>query len=242
MDTVDPAVVLFGKTRRRLLALFYTRPDESFHLREASRISGSPAGAVRRELNALTRCGLLKRDARGNQVIFQVHSASPIYPEMQRLVIKTVGAADVVREALLPLGARIKAAWIFGSFASGSIHAESDVDLMIVGSASFTDVVKALRRASERVGRVINPTVYTPREFDEKRRRKDHFITSVLSAPSIPLVGNVNEFGAIREERLAGAPPNLFTRGVESPRRSAARNQGRKRQRAKHRRKVSARI
>ena len=50
---------------------------------------------------------------------------------------KTAGPADVLREALAPIGGKIRVAFIFGSVAQGKERATSDVDVLVVGSASF---------------------------------------------------------------------------------------------------------
>jgi cellulose biosynthesis protein BcsQ len=45
-----------------------------------------------------------------------------------------------------------------------------------------------LRLARSLLGREINPTVYTPAEFEKKRAAKDHFLTEVLTKPNAPRV------------------------------------------------------
>jgi hypothetical protein len=63
--------VLFGKSRRALLGLFFTRPDEWFHLRQIARLAGTGLGAVQREAAQLAGAGILERSARGNQVLYR---------------------------------------------------------------------------------------------------------------------------------------------------------------------------
>ena len=58
--------------------------------------------------------------------------------------------ADVLRDALAPLAAKIQLAFIFGSVAQGKEGATSDVDVLVVGSVSFAAVVEAVGAASER--------------------------------------------------------------------------------------------
>ena len=54
-----------------------------------------------------------------------------------------------------------------------------------------------LRRAQEKVGREINPTVYTPAEFEKKRSGSDPFLKQVLDKPRIFVLGNSNELGKV---------------------------------------------
>lgn len=111
----DPAIVLFGSTRRRLLGWLYGHPDEAFYLRELLRHTGAPEGAAQRELAALTAAGLLTRDVRGRQVYFQANRDSPVFPEVSSLLTKTTGIAGVIRDVLSPLAPRIRVAFIYGS-------------------------------------------------------------------------------------------------------------------------------
>ncbi len=47
---------------------------------------------------------------------------------------KVMGAAALLTEALLPIEQKIEVAFLYGSVAKQSDHAESDIDIMIVGS------------------------------------------------------------------------------------------------------------
>ena len=90
---LDPAAVLFGSTRRRVLGWLLGHADEAFYLRELARHAGAPVGAVQRELEQLRVAGLVVRDVRGKQVYFQANRGAPIFPELYGLFAKTVLAA-----------------------------------------------------------------------------------------------------------------------------------------------------
>ncbi len=94
--TLDPAVVLFGSTRRRVLGWLLGHADEAFYLRELVRHTGAAVSAVQRELEQLTGAGLVRRDVRGKQVYFQINREAPIFPELLGLFAKTVLAATTV--------------------------------------------------------------------------------------------------------------------------------------------------
>ena len=187
------ATALFGKTQRGLLALFFVRPDEAFYLREIVRTARIGQGAAQRELARWVEAGLLTRSRRGNQVYYQANAASPVFAELKGLTIKTAGVADVVCDALARLAGRITLAFIHGSLATGTENAVSDVDVVIVGDVSFSDVVAALHGAQDRIGREINPSVYSTTEFKKKIRAGHHFLTSALAGTKIFLVGGERE-------------------------------------------------
>src|SRR5216683_6694336 len=93
-----PGAVLFGKTRGLLLAWLYGHPDQRFYLRHLVRETGAAQGAAQRELRLLTEAGLVTRSVEGRQVYFQANRESPVYFELKQLLLKTVGAAEVIRE------------------------------------------------------------------------------------------------------------------------------------------------
>ena len=150
-------------------------------------------GAVQRELKQLTESGVLTRSVHGNQVYFQANRQCPIFEELRRLMVKTAGAAEVLRDALAPLRDKIEAAFVYGSLARGEEVARSDVDVMVVGNATFDEVLQALGPVEEQLGRETNPTVYSANEFKEKLTGEQHFLTSVLKGPKIMLIGEEDD-------------------------------------------------
>jgi DNA-binding transcriptional ArsR family regulator len=98
---LNPADLLFGSTRRRVLGWLLQHPEDAYYLRELVRHTGGAVGAVQRELEQLTAAGLVRRDVRGKQVYFQVNRGAPIFPELHGLFAKTVLAepAALGREA-----------------------------------------------------------------------------------------------------------------------------------------------
>jgi len=205
-EAIEPSAVLFGKTRRRVLGLLFGHPDRTLYLRQIVRQTGSAQGAVQQELETLTRAGLLRRTPQGRQVHFQARRDSPVFPELQSLLLKTVGLVDPLREALGPLEGQVLAAFVFGSAARGELRNDSDIDLFVVGDAGFDVVAKALVPAQERLGRDVNPTVYPPAEFRRKVRNGHHFVTSVLREPRLDVIGGSNELEGLGAQRLGDRP------------------------------------
>ena len=197
MDTIASShsigETLFGKTQRGLLALFFVRPEESFYLRQIVRTAGVGQGAAQRELARWVESGLLLRTQRGNQVHYQANQSSPVFGELKSLAVKTVGVADVLRDALAEFADRITVAFVHGSVARGTETSDSDVDLVVVGKVSFGEVTTALQTAQTKIGREVNPTVYPVREFRSKLRAAHHFVTSLMDTPKIYIVGDDSE-------------------------------------------------
>jgi len=187
------SAALFGKTRRSVLALLFINPERSFYLREIIRELDMGRGTVQRELENLTAAGLLVRSFEGNQVHFRANENSPVFNELKMMMIKTTGIAEVIVHALTGLSSRIRIAFLYGSIATGTFTADSDIDLMVVGEVGFKNVIKALSDAQDKLSREINPSVYTESEFRDKLRSGHHFINAVSKEPKIIIIGNEDE-------------------------------------------------
>ncbi|CAM5283255.1 MULTISPECIES: nucleotidyltransferase domain-containing protein [unclassified Thauera] len=178
--------------RRRVLGLLLMRPEQQIHLRELARVIGAAPGTLKKELDALCDAGLLRAERVGNQVRFCANTAHPVFPELQALIRKTIGLADALRLSLAPLVDRIDAAFIFGSMASGTERAGSDIDLMVVGDAGFAEIVDATYEAQAALGREINPKVMSASEWQAKRSERNAFLQDVLNKPRIMLIGDAD--------------------------------------------------
>ena len=77
---------------------------------------------------------------------------------------------------------------LFGSAATDQMTRDSDIDLLLVGEAGFSEVVKALYPAQEALGREINPKLYGPSEWQKARAEGSAFVREVLTKPVINVI------------------------------------------------------
>ena len=129
---VSLADALFSGTQQRVLGLLFGQPERSFYATELIGLTGGGSGAVQRELARLEQSGLVTIKALGNQKYYQANPASPIFTELTGIAQKTVGLAEPLRQALLPLTRKISAAFVYGSVAKKQDTASSDIDLMVI--------------------------------------------------------------------------------------------------------------
>jgi DNA-binding transcriptional ArsR family regulator len=165
-------------------------------MRELARHLRLTPSSLQRELASLVRGGILHERREGKHVYFQAAIESPIFEELQGLILKTVGLADVIRDALKPLAGRIQWAFIYGSVARSDERSASDVDLMVIGHVGLADVSSPLRKAERRINRPVNPTTYTADEFTGKLKSNNHFINTVLHSKKLFILGDPREFGS----------------------------------------------
>lgn len=88
------AAYLFGKTRLGLLELLFNHPNTSFYTNEIVRQVGTGTSAVQRELQCLTRAGIIAREEKGIFVLYRANKESPIYESLRSLVVTTGKAAS----------------------------------------------------------------------------------------------------------------------------------------------------
>jgi predicted nucleotidyltransferase len=190
---MDPAAdVLFGKTRQAVLAALFERGAEGVYLRELERLTGISSGPLHHELQRLMHADLVEKSADGNRVIYRVNQSHPVHAELRGIVEKTCGLPAQVRDALQAFESRIQFAAIFGSTARGSSHGASDVDLLVVGDISPTEIIDRIQALEERLEREVGFRVYSRREFNE-RQESDPFLSRVLERPMITLFGSVDD-------------------------------------------------
>lgn len=197
----SPADILFGSYRRRVLGLLLLHPEQSYHVREIARVTDTTAGTLHKELSKLADAGILSKERRGNQLVYQANRACPIFEELASIVRKTSGLAEVIARALEPLAPKVKVAFVFGSMARATESAHSDVDVMLIGDAGFGEVLQLLYPVQTELGREINPKVFTVDEWTSKAAAGDVFVRDVLSKPKLFLIGGSDELGELGGEK-----------------------------------------
>ncbi len=181
---------LFTDSQSRVLGWIFGQPERAYHLSELRRLTGLGSASLQRELNRLAAAGLVDVQAVGNLRCFQANPNSPVYAELVALTRKTLGTVPVLREALQALLPGLQSAWVYGSVAKQTDTAQSDIDVMLVGEGlQLSQVLSVLEPAEAQLGRKINPSCYSPQEFERRRAEPDSFVHRVLSQPVLPLIG-----------------------------------------------------
>lgn len=185
--------VLFPSIRRRLLARFYSAPDRRYYAGEIAGLIKATLPPVRHELTLLADIGILNVEKAGHHRYYWLNQDCMIYAELQSIILKTFGVAEVITAALKPCQKNVVAAFVYGSVAAGTDTAKSDIDLLIIGRLSLREVSVALKEVEAALGRPVNPTVYPPEEFMEKSKSGNHFIRTVLTGQKIFVIGTSDD-------------------------------------------------
>ncbi len=187
------ADALFTITQQKVLGLLYLHPGQSYYLNEILRETGMGVATIKRELDRMFGTGIVKMTKIGNQHHYQANPDNPIFKELLSIVRKTFGFSDIIANALEPLSKKIAWSFVFGSMASGKEALGSDIDLMIIGDVSFSEVVSSLYQVQEEMSQEINPKIYSTKEWAKMVDDKNIFAIEVLSKPKINIIGKGNE-------------------------------------------------
>jgi predicted nucleotidyltransferase len=91
------------------------------------------------------------------------------------------------------------AAFVFGSMASGNATSGSDIDLMVIGSLGYEELVVQLHPLQTTLGREINPKLFALNEWQELVRNQSAFVRDVLGKPRLFVIGADPDLGNIRK-------------------------------------------
>jgi DNA-binding transcriptional ArsR family regulator len=183
--------ILSSRTRAEIFKLLYGPAEEELHIREIERRTGLNDRTIRQELLKLLKLDLVIDRKDSNRVYYRANKSNPLYPDIRNLVLKTAGMVDLLRSVLKDK--RIQMAFIFGSISEGKETADSDVDLFIIGQLGIRAVSTQLSDISERIFREINPHVMNSDEFRKRIKEKDHFISSVMKAKKLFIIGTADD-------------------------------------------------
>jgi uncharacterized protein len=187
---------LFGsRLRVTILSLLFSRQGEEFYPGEVARLIKEDRGNTSRELLNLEQIGIIrgrKDKKHPNRIYYGLNQEFPLAPEIKSIYLKSTGAEGVLKEALASVKG-IDYAFIYGSVAAGNEGPTSDIDLFIVGSIALEDLSKALRHPEQILRRDINPSLYTLKEFKNRARKADPFISRLIDEPRILIIGDADE-------------------------------------------------
>lgn len=193
-EDISLSSALFSNVQQRVLALIFGHPERSFYTSEIVRNVRSGTGAVERELSRLERSGLVSTERIGNQKHYRANRASPIFEELHRLVMKTVGLTEPLRQCLAPYADKIKAAFVYGSVAKGTDTARSDIDLMVIGEdLTYSDLYAGLEKAEALLKRPVNPNFLSPGDWRHRRVQMNSFVGKINAQPKIFIFGSEND-------------------------------------------------
>jgi len=161
---------------------------DEYTLSEVAGKLGLPLTTVQREAVRLAGSGLIRERRVGRARLVSANPASRYTRPLTELVSLAFGPQFVIGEEFAALGAAAVA--IFGSWAARyegvTGPAPDDVDVLVIGDASRSDMYEAAERAEERLGLPVNPVLCSRQRW---LAAADPLIQQVRSAPLVWIIG-----------------------------------------------------
>jgi len=176
--------------KQRLLAYVFTHEDENFYVRELAGLIGEDPGNLSRELTRLEKDGLFQSVSRGRSKFYSLNKNYSLFPELKKMIFKTEGVAGSLKNIVQQLDG-ITLSFIYGSYAREEEKKDSDVDLIVVGEFSRSALTRDIRALEVKLGREINFSSYTCKEFDREVKKEGSFLNLVVKERTIVLKGDL---------------------------------------------------
>lgn len=181
---------LFGSDRRvKILDFFLLYPGRESDFRRLAAVLKLPAVSVRKELESLAAIGLLRRVAEGASV-FGVNEDFLLYPELKALLTKAQILHSRNFLSGLQAASQPKLLLLTGFFVGDGAAA---TDLLLVGTVKRPTFLKLIKELEESLGREINFTILTEKEFRYRRAVMDIFLYNILEGKKIILIDSLSD-------------------------------------------------
>lgn len=193
MRTSAPTKLPLFRSRLQadLLALLFLSGERGLTVRDLAEQTVASRSSVQRELARLLEAGILEREESGRTSIYRP-ADSPVRGPLGELIEVTVGVVPRLTRQLGRLTG-IDVAVVYGSWASGAVSPDSDIDLLVIGSVDYPDLLREVAKVEEAVGREIDVRLYTAEEFESRLGEGSGFLRTALSGPTLPLIGELPE-------------------------------------------------
>lgn len=181
---------LFSSSARvQILSLLLLNPDNKFYQREIETISGLAIRSIQRETEKLEALGVLRKSTEANKVYFQGNRDYSLFPELRRVLLKTIGLKVVLEDAR-EADERVKVAFIHGPFAGERERLTDPIAIFVVGDISKQELQARAEEVQSSISREITCYVRTPQSFRSRVQLGYGFVANVLAGPKLFLIGD----------------------------------------------------
>ena len=179
---------MFAPKQQQLLTTLLLHPDKSYSFNDLLRKSGAGRGSGQRELNRLIEAGVAKDERVSNLRQVSINRDFPLYEELRSICLKTFGLRERLIDALTPMADTISLAFIFGSVANKTDHANSDIDLLLVSDTDGLVLNGIFAKLEEQLSRPIHLLHYGNDEWATAQQQP--FLRKILEGNKIMVISN----------------------------------------------------
>jgi predicted nucleotidyltransferase len=183
----------------KILTLFLLNPEQAYYQAEIHQQLGGTLRNTQKMLLRLEQMELIRHYKRGKMSYYRANREHFLFEDLKRLLIKSVGLGDLLRETIQSVADKVQLAFVFGSYARGEEAVHSDIDLFMMGNLSLREVSEIMGPVTETLGREVNSVIYTEAEFQKRYADHNHFVRELVSCPKIWLIGSNHDLEAVVE-------------------------------------------
>ena len=185
MSAVD---FLFLPGVQKILGQTYSHLDQDFTLNELLANAPGGRGTNQRHIDRLIQTGVLTEGPRrARQRSIKANTGYFLFDELRSIALKTFTLKEPLQAALQPFKDQIQEAFVFGSIARQTDTAQSDIDLIIVGSAPLLAITEVISQAEQALKRTISMSLYAPDEW-ATLKANDPVLVQIASGPKIRIL------------------------------------------------------
>lgn len=177
--------VFRSRLQGEILALTLPDPDREWTVDELAERTGEPYQTVAAEVRRLQGAEVLNATTVGRTKLLTANRESPYLRPLSQLATMAFGPPSVIADEFGPLD-DVEAIFIYGSWAARYEGepgpSPKDIDVLVLGKPDRDEVFDAARRAERRLGREVNVTQRTRRQWESA---SDGFAEQVRSSPMV---------------------------------------------------------
>jgi predicted nucleotidyltransferase len=184
--TAPPLLPIFrSQLQGELLALVLGDASRQWTIDELAERTGEPYQTVATEVRRLQEADLMVATTIGRTKLLCANEANPYVQPLSQLATMVFGPPIVIGEEFAPVDG-IETIYIYGSWAARHQGepgpAPNDIDVLVIGRPDRDEVYDAARRAQQRLGREVNITQRTRKQWGTAT---DGFSEQVRSSPMV---------------------------------------------------------
>ena len=190
-----PTEKLFGsKTRAKLLRLFFENPENSFYVREMTRVIDEQINSVRRELLNLESIGIIKNETFDNKVYYSANNKHPFCRPLTDIFSKKINTLSDqdIRETTWEEYCRPVKKYLKGLVVTNRLPGQDGIDLLIIGNDKTKKLTRWAEVIEKKQGKPINYVIMSPDDFTYRKNVRDRFIGEVLEMEISEIVDPAN--------------------------------------------------
>jgi predicted nucleotidyltransferase len=166
---------MFGKKAlMNILTLFLRNPKVELSQKDIMKKTGAAKASLTKWLGFLVKENMLKMKAIGKNKLYHLNMENSVAKQMKILI----NLMELYELKALSKKYRVDI-YLYGSCARGEDYEDSDVDVLVIGRMPKEQIMKDIRKISEKTKRSIIPMILSPVDWSALSKKDPAFYERV---------------------------------------------------------------